>query len=70
MSYVTHPDILISIRWLMALVFMTAAVGKMRHWSEFSGVLANYRLLPTLLVKPRPPSASRCSPPAARSCRY
>jgi hypothetical protein len=52
MSYVTHPDILISIRWLMALVFMTAAVGKMRHWSEFSGVLANYRLLPTLLVKP------------------
>jgi len=43
---------LIAIRWFMALVFMTAAVGKMRHWREFSGVLANYRLLPTTLVTP------------------
>ncbi len=52
MPYFAASESLIAIRWFMALVFMTAAVGKMRHWREFSGVLANYRLLPTAFVTP------------------
>jgi hypothetical protein len=40
------------LRTLVALVFLTAAVGKMRHWLAFQGVLANYRLLPDALVVP------------------
>ena len=37
---------------LMGLVFVTAAVGKMRNWPEFHGVVANYRLLPSSLTAP------------------
>jgi len=52
MPYAALPDILIAIRWFIALVFITAAIAKLQHWREFSGVVANYRLLPTPLVKP------------------
>jgi uncharacterized membrane protein YphA (DoxX/SURF4 family) len=45
-------EVTMAIRTLMALVFLTAAVGKMRHWTVFQGVIANYRLLPTSLVAP------------------
>lgn len=34
-------------RVLAGLMFLTAAIGKMRHWSVFRGVVANYRLLPS-----------------------
>ena len=39
-------------RTLIALVYLTAAIGKMRHWAVFQGVVANYRLLPDVLVTP------------------
>jgi hypothetical protein len=52
MQHLVQPDVLIAIRCFMALVFMTAAIGKLRHGSEFAGVLANYRLLPAALVTP------------------
>ncbi len=42
----------VALRTLVALVFLTAAIGKMRHWLTFQGVLANYRLLPDALVAP------------------
>jgi hypothetical protein len=42
----------VALRTLVALVFFAAAVGKMRHWLAFQGVLANYRLLPDALVVP------------------
>jgi len=45
-------EIGIAIRALLALVFLTAAVGKMRHWAVLHGVIANYRLLPDGLVAP------------------
>jgi hypothetical protein len=47
-----HPDAVIAIRMLIALVFLSAAVGKMRSWPIFEGVVANYRLLPQALVRP------------------
>ena len=40
----------IAIRVLVALVFLTAALGKIRHRRVFQGVVANYRLLPQVLV--------------------
>jgi hypothetical protein len=30
----------------LGLMLLTAGVAKLRHWSEFTGVVANYRLLP------------------------
>jgi hypothetical protein len=45
-------EVTIAIRALLALVFLTAALGKMRHWTVFHGVVANYRLLPDFLVAP------------------
>ncbi len=49
MTLLTHPALLIALRLLMAMIFMSAAIGKMRHWSVFEGVVANYRLLPAAL---------------------
>jgi hypothetical protein len=46
MALLTHPALLIAVRLLLAMIFLGAAVGKMRHWSVFEGVVANYRLLP------------------------
>ncbi len=45
-------EIALAIRVLVSLVFLTAAYGKFRHWSVFQGVVANYRLLPEVLVAP------------------
>jgi len=39
-------------RVCVGLVFLLAAVQKAQHWRIFSGVLANYRLLPQALVAP------------------
>ena len=49
MTLLTHPALLIALRLLMAMIFMSAAIGKMRHWRVFEGVVANYRLLPDAL---------------------
>ncbi len=35
-----------AVRIATALIFLTAAFGKLRRWSTFEGVVANYRLLP------------------------
>ncbi|MEP6547285.1 MAG: MauE/DoxX family redox-associated membrane protein [Gammaproteobacteria bacterium] len=42
----------LAIRVLVSLVFLTAAYGKFRHWTAFQGVVANYRLLPEVLIAP------------------
>jgi uncharacterized membrane protein YphA (DoxX/SURF4 family) len=42
----------IVVRTLIALTYLAAAIGKMRHWAVFQGVVANYRLLPEVLVAP------------------
>ena len=36
----------------VALLFAAAALHKLRDWSRFSGILADYRLLPSALVIP------------------
>lgn len=41
-----------AIRALVGLIFLTAAWGKLRHRLEFQGVVANYKLLPDILVAP------------------
>lgn len=45
-------DIRLALEVMTALIFFSAAGGKMRHWSRFVGVMANYRLLPEFLVRP------------------
>jgi Methylamine utilisation protein MauE len=40
------PEFDLAIRCAMALVFLTAAIGKFRHWTELRGVIDNFRLLP------------------------
>ena len=52
-------EVQIAVRTLIALVYLTAAIGKMRHWAVFQGVVANYRLLPDVLVAP----FAYCLPP-------
>jgi uncharacterized membrane protein YphA (DoxX/SURF4 family) len=49
----------IAVRTLIALVYLAAAIGKIRHWAVFQGVVANYRLLPDVLVAP----FAYCLPP-------
>jgi hypothetical protein len=39
-------------RVCVGLVFVLAAAQKAQHWRIFSGVIANYRLLPRMLVIP------------------
>ncbi len=43
-------EIALAVRVLVALVFLTAALGKLRHRLEFQGVVSNYRLLPEIAV--------------------
>jgi uncharacterized membrane protein YphA (DoxX/SURF4 family) len=45
-------EVALAIRVLVSLVFLTAAYGKLRHWTALQGVVANYRLLPQVLVAP------------------
>ena len=42
----------VAIRTLISLVFLTASYGKLRHGTSFQGVVANYRLLPDVMVAP------------------
>ncbi len=42
----------VAARILVALVFMQAAVGKLRRWPLLEGVIANYRILPVALARP------------------
>jgi hypothetical protein len=41
-----------AVKALVGLVFLSAAIGKMRNWIPLQGVIANYRLLPDILVAP------------------
>jgi hypothetical protein len=43
-------EIALSIRVLVALVFLSAAFGKARHRLAFQGVVVNYRLIPEIAV--------------------
>jgi len=43
-------EIALAIRVLVALVILTAALGKVRHRLAFQGVVANYRLMPQIAV--------------------
>ena len=52
-------EVRIAVSTLIALVYLAAAIGKMRHWAVFQGVVANYRLLPEVLVAP----FAYCLPP-------
>jgi uncharacterized membrane protein YphA (DoxX/SURF4 family) len=45
-------EVAMAIRILLALVFFTAGIGKARDLTALQGVVANYRLLPDLAVKP------------------
>lgn len=53
-------EIALVIRVLVALVFLNAALGKLRHHLTFQGVVSNYRLLPEMAV----PGFAMLLPPA------
>jgi hypothetical protein len=59
MTSSAFAEVQIAVRTLVALVYLSAAVGKLRHWAAFQGVVANYRLLPDMLVAP----VAYCLPP-------
>jgi Methylamine utilisation protein MauE len=46
------PSVPLAARVLGTLVFAAAVYGKVRHRAEFLGVVANYHLLPQVLVRP------------------
>jgi uncharacterized membrane protein YphA (DoxX/SURF4 family) len=48
----SSPEFVAAVRTVMALVFFTAGIAKLRAWSAFEGVVANYRLLPPVAVRP------------------
>jgi uncharacterized membrane protein YphA (DoxX/SURF4 family) len=49
-NLLAFPEFLAAVRTLVGFVFLSAAIGKFRHWLAFRGVVANYRLLPEWLV--------------------
>ena len=53
------PEFELAIRCAMALVFLSAASGKFRHWVALRGVIDNFRLLPAWSV----PIAAAILPP-------
>jgi Methylamine utilisation protein MauE len=50
--HLSYPELVMAVRTLTALVFLSAALPKLRDLSVFSGVVANYRLLPGWLAAP------------------
>jgi hypothetical protein len=55
MNLAAHPELAevgLAVRTLVSLVFLSAAVGKLRHFTAFQGVVANYRVLPEYLAVP------------------
>jgi uncharacterized membrane protein YphA (DoxX/SURF4 family) len=44
-----YLEFVTAVRIAAALIFFTAAFGKMRRWDTFEGIVANYRLLPDSL---------------------
>jgi Methylamine utilisation protein MauE len=55
-AFAIDPSIAIAVRILVAAIFAEAVAGKLWHLAELQGVIANYRLLPTVVV----PIASWC----------
>ena len=51
-SHDLTAPLLLAARIAVACIFLTAAVGKLRHLTVFEGVLANYRLLPRWAIAP------------------
>lgn len=51
-SHDLTAPLLLAARIMVACIFVTAAVGKLRHLTVFEGVLANYRLLPRWAIAP------------------
>ena len=47
-----YPEFVTAIRVAVALVFLVAAVAKLKNLATFAGVVANYRLLPAALATP------------------
>lgn len=51
-SHDLTAPLLLAARVAIACIFLTAAVGKLRHLTVFEGVLGNYRLLPQWMIAP------------------
>jgi Na+/phosphate symporter len=52
MNELLNPAVLVSAKLFLSLVLLTAALPKLRQADEFLGVVANYRILPRVLVAP------------------
>ena len=48
--YLLDPAIMMAAQVFLGCIFLAAAVGKMRAWAQFQGVVQNYRILPPPLA--------------------
>lgn len=44
--WLQHPYLLVLARWLLAAVFLTSALGKLRDRRAFAAIVLDYRILP------------------------
>jgi len=51
-TFISDPGLALSIRWVLAFVFILAVVHKIKAPVIFQSILENYRLLPSMLVTP------------------
>ena len=49
-AFALDPSVAIAVRVLVAAIFVEAFVGKLWHLAELPGVIANYRLVPAVVV--------------------
>jgi len=51
-SFFTDPGFVLTLRWLLASVFLIAIVHKLKDPAEFRVTLEDYQLLPSILLRP------------------
>ncbi len=51
-SVLTDPAIMLTLRWMLAGVFLAAVVHKLKDPTEFKASLEDYQLLPHLMLRP------------------
>ena len=52
MALVLDPVVIIAAQALLTVVFASSALGKLRTWDTFVGVVENFRIVPAVAVRP------------------
>jgi len=51
-NFITDPGFVLTLRWLLASVFLIALVHKLKEPAEFRVTLEDYQLLPVIFLRP------------------